>query len=93
MNASETPPFQLDSFTDVGEDTRLKHRYLDLRRDEMQQKLRLRSKISFAIRQFLDSAGFLDIDTPILTRATPEGARDYLVPSRTHEGQYRRIDI
>lgn len=88
LNASETPPFQLDEFTDVGEDIRLKHRYLDLRRNEMQKKLQLRSQVSFAIRKFLNAAGFLDIETPILTRATPEGARDYLVPSRTHDGRF-----
>ncbi|HAB54884.1 MAG TPA: aspartate--tRNA ligase, partial [Cellvibrionales bacterium] len=79
---------QLDEFTDVGEDVRLKYRYLDLRRNDMQQKLRLRSKVSSNIRSFLDREGFLDIETPILTRATPEGARDYLVPSRTHEGKF-----
>jgi len=88
LNQAETPPFQLDEFTDVGEDVRLKYRYLDLRRNDMQQKLRLRSKVSSNIRSFLDREGFLDIETPILTRATPEGARDYLVPSRTHEGKF-----
>jgi len=88
LNQSETPPFQLDSFTDVGEDVRLKYRYLDLRRKEMQEKLVLRSRVTSSIRRFLDDNGFLDIETPILTRATPEGARDYLVPSRTHEGQF-----
>lgn len=88
LNQAETPPFQLDQFTEVGEDVRLKYRYLDLRRNDMQQKLRLRSKISSNIRNFLDREGFLDIETPILTRATPEGARDYLVPSRTHEGKF-----
>lgn len=88
LNQSETPPFQLDEFTSVGEDVRLKYRYLDLRRTEIQDKLRLRSKISSSIRRFLDDRGFLDIETPILTRETPEGARDYLVPSRTHEGKF-----
>ncbi len=88
LNQAETPPFQLDQFTDVGEDVRLKYRYLDLRRGEMQEKLRLRSRVSSSIRNFLDREGFLDIETPILTRATPEGARDYLVPSRTHEGKF-----
>jgi len=88
LNQSETPPFQLDSFTDVGEDVRLKYRYLDLRRAEMQERLLLRSRVTSSIRRFLDANGFLDIETPILTRATPEGARDYLVPSRTHEGQF-----
>ncbi|MBR9805495.1 aspartate--tRNA ligase, partial [bacterium] len=88
LNTAETPPFQMDSFTDVGEDIRLKYRYMDLRRTEMQQRLRLRSRITSSIRQFLDQRGFMDIETPILTRATPEGARDYLVPSRTHEGKF-----
>ena len=88
LNASETPPFPLSEHNKVGEDVRLKYRYMDLRRDEMQQNLRFRSKVTNAIRNFLDDNGFLDIETPILTRATPEGARDYLVPSRTHEGKF-----
>lgn len=88
LNRSETPPFQLDEYTNVGEEVRLKYRYVDLRRPEMLEKLRFRSKVTSNIRNFLDSEGFLDIETPILTRATPEGARDYLVPSRTHAGQF-----
>ena len=88
LNSAETPPFQLDEYTSVGEDVRLQYRYMDLRRPEMQQKLVLRSRITSAVRSFLDANGFLDIETPILTRATPEGARDYLVPSRTHPGQF-----
>jgi aspartyl-tRNA synthetase len=88
LNVAETPPFQLDEYTHVGEDVRLQYRYMDLRRHEMQERLILRSKITSAVRNFLDSEGFLDIETPILTRATPEGARDYLVPSRTHPGQF-----
>lgn len=88
LNKAETPPFQLDEHIQVGEDVRLKFRYLDLRRGEMQHNLRFRSKVTTAIRNFLDERGFLDIETPILTRATPEGARDYLVPSRTHEGSF-----
>jgi aspartyl-tRNA synthetase len=83
-----TPPFQLDEHTSVGEEVRLRYRYMDLRRPEMQQRLRLRSRGHHAVRNFLDGEGFLDIETPILTRATPEGARDYLVPSRTHPGQF-----
>ncbi|MDG1663883.1 MAG: aspartate--tRNA ligase [Pseudomonadales bacterium] len=88
LNQAETPPFQLDNHTEVGEDIRLKYRYLDLRRHEMQAKLLLRGRVTSAIRGFLDREGFLDIETPILTRATPEGARDYLVPSRTHDGNF-----
>jgi aspartyl-tRNA synthetase len=88
LSVSETPPFPLNEHSNVGEDVRLKFRYLDLRRQEMQNNLRFRSKVTNAIRNYLDENEFLDIETPILTRATPEGARDYLVPSRTHEGQF-----
>ena len=88
LNIAATPPFQLDEYTNVGEDVRLQYRYMDLRRQEMQDRLILRSKITSAVRNFLDAERFLDIETPILTRATPEGARDYLVPSRTHPGQF-----
>lgn len=88
LNVAETPAFQLDDHVQVGEDVRLKHRYLDLRRAEMQNNLQLRARISSQVRQSLESQGFLDLETPILTRATPEGARDYLVPSRTHEGKF-----
>ena len=88
LNKSETPPFQLDEHQQVGEDVRLRHRYIDLRRTEIQRKLRFRSQITHNIRNYLENNGFLDIETPILTRATPEGARDYLVPSRTHEGSF-----
>ena len=88
LNASETPPFQLDEHSDAGEDVRLRYRYIDLRRPEMQDKLRLRSKVSHFIRNYLDQQDFIDIETPILTKATPEGARDYLVPSRTHPGEF-----
>ncbi|WP_417503372.1 aspartate--tRNA ligase [Marinomonas gallaica] len=88
LNRAATPPFQLDEHQAVGEDIRLKNRFLDLRRPEIQQKLRLRSKVTSILRSYLDDNGFLDIETPILTRATPEGARDYLVPSRTHQGSF-----
>jgi len=88
LNSAMTPPFQLDEYTNVGEDVRLQYRYMDLRRPEMQNRLILRAKITTAVRKFLDAEGFLDIETPILTRATPEGARDYLVPSRTHPGHF-----
>jgi len=88
LNSSETPPFPLTEQAEVSEDVRLRHRYIDLRRPEMLQKLRFRSKITRQIRNFLDDNDFLDIETPILTKATPEGARDYLVPSRTHAGDF-----
>lgn len=88
LNTAVTPPFQLDEHGKVGEEVRLKHRYIDLRRPEMIDKLRLRSRISHHVRAYLEGQGFLDIETPILTRATPEGARDYLVPSRTHAGSF-----
>ena len=88
LNSAATPPFQLDQHIEVGEDVRLKYRYIDLRRPEMLEKLKLRSRVTSSIRRFMDENGFLDIETPILTKATPEGARDYLVPSRTHEGKF-----
>ena len=88
LNQAETPPFPLDDYSDVGEETRLRFRYIDLRRPEMAAKLKLRSRITSSIRRYLDDNGFLDVETPILTRATPEGARDYLVPSRTHHGSF-----
>ncbi|NLY58642.1 MAG: aspartate--tRNA ligase [Gammaproteobacteria bacterium] len=88
LNQAETPPFPLDEYSDVGEETRLRFRFIDLRRPEMAAKLKLRSRITSSIRRYLDDNGFLDVETPILTRATPEGARDYLVPSRTHPGSF-----
>ncbi|MDQ7731233.1 aspartate--tRNA ligase [Halomonas sp. SpR1] len=88
LNTAVTPPFQLDEHGKVGEEVRLKHRYIDLRRPDMIEKLRLRSRISHTVRAYLENQGFLDIETPVLTRATPEGARDYLVPSRTHAGSF-----
>jgi aspartyl-tRNA synthetase len=88
LNTSEPSPFPLDEYSDVSEDVRLRYRYLDLRRLDIQNKLQFRSKVTSAIRQYLDTNGFLDVETPILTRATPEGARDYLVPSRTQAGKF-----
>lgn len=86
---SETPPFQLnDEFTNISEELRLKYRFLDMRRPEMQERMKFRAKATSVIRRYLDEHGFLDVETPVLTRATPEGARDYLVPSRTHQGEF-----
>ena len=87
LNASITPPFQIDD-ENLSETTRLTHRVLDLRRPQMQHNMKLRYKTAMAIRKFLDANDFIDIETPMLTKSTPEGARDYLVPSRVHEGQF-----
>ena len=87
LNASVTPPFQLDD-DNLSETVRLTHRVLDLRRPAMQQNLRLRYRIAIEVRKFLDEQGFIDIETPMLTKSTPEGARDYLVPSRVHDGHF-----
>ncbi len=87
LSQAETPPFQLDDDR-VSEEHRLRYRYMDLRRPEMFQRLKIRSDITRVLRNFLDDQGFLDVETPILTKATPEGARDYLVPSRTHQGSF-----
>ncbi|WP_458412390.1 aspartate--tRNA ligase [Schinkia sp. CFF1] len=88
INASKTPPFLIEEDVDASEELRLKYRYLDLRRPEMFKTLQMRHQVSTTIRNFLDEHGFLDVETPILTKSTPEGARDYLVPSRVHEGQF-----
>jgi aspartyl-tRNA synthetase len=87
LNPSEPLPFQIDD-ADISEEVRLRYRVLDLRRPEMQTRLRLRAQVTAAMRRFLDEHGFIDIETPMLTKATPEGARDYLVPSRTHPGSF-----
>jgi len=88
LNESRTPPFPMEENVDVKEDARLKYRYLDLRRPHMQRNIMLRSRVSFAVREFLYSQGFLEIETPFMTRSTPEGARDYLVPSRVQPGSF-----
>lgn len=88
LNSSKTPPFGLDEFDEAGEDVRLKHRYLEFRKDSLKDKIIARHKFNFAIREFLDSKGFLEVETPILNKSTPEGARDFLVPSRLHPGTY-----
>ncbi len=87
LNPSVTPPFQLDD-ENLSETTRLTHRVLDLRRPQMQRNLMLRYRVSIEVRKYLDGLGFIDIETPMLTKSTPEGARDYLVPSRVHDGQF-----
>jgi aspartyl-tRNA synthetase len=86
---SETPPFQIEGYSgEVGEDARLRHRYLDLRREQMREALMLRHRVTAAMREFLDGEGFVDVETPVLTRSTPEGARDFLVPSSQQQGSF-----
>ena len=88
LNPADTPPFPIDDETDAAEDLRLKYRYLDLRRPSLTSNLILRHKITFAVRDYMNRNGFLEIETPVLTKSTPEGARDYLVPSRVHPGNF-----
>ncbi len=88
INEAKNPPFLIEDDTDVSEELRLKYRYLDLRRPQLARTFKMRSDITKTIRNFLDSEGFLEVETPILTKSTPEGARDYLVPSRVHEGEF-----
>ncbi len=88
LNESRTPPFPMEDAVDVSEDARLKYRYVDLRRPRMQRNIILRSQIAFAVREVLNAQGFLEIETPFMTRSTPEGARDYLVPSRVQPGSF-----
>ncbi|BAQ11541.1 aspartyl-tRNA synthetase [Bacillus sp. OxB-1] len=88
INEAKNPPFMIEDETDVGEDIRLKYRYLDLRRPQLAKTFKMRSDITKTVRNFLDDEGFLEVETPILTKSTPEGARDYLVPSRVHEGEF-----
>ncbi|AIY05194.1 aspartyl-tRNA synthetase [Planococcus sp. PAMC 21323] len=88
INAAKNPPFAIEDNTDVSEDLRLKYRYLDLRRPAMYETFKMRSDVTKSIRRFLDEEGFIEVETPILTKSTPEGARDYLVPSRVHDGEF-----
>ena len=88
LNRSATPPIQLDDYSGAGEEARLRHRFLDLRRPEMQERLRLRAMATSQVRRFLEAEGFWEVETPTLTKSTPEGARDYLVPSRTQPGEF-----
>ncbi len=88
LNRSETPPFMLDEYTEVAENIRLKYRYLDLRRPALQRNLMMRHLVARTVRTYLDSQGFVEIETPVLTKSTPEGARDYLVPSRVNQGNF-----
>lgn len=88
LNEAKTPPFMIDDKVEVSEDIRLKYRYLDIRRPAIYETLKMRHQVTKVIRDYLDTEGFLDIETPILTKSTPEGARDYLVPSRVHPGEF-----
>ncbi|MFH2077034.1 MAG: amino acid--tRNA ligase-related protein, partial [Pseudomonadota bacterium] len=88
LNEAKTPPFVLDGATEISENVRLKYRYLDLRRPELQKNLILRSRIAAATRDYLHREGFIEVETPFLTKSTPEGARDYLVPSRVYQGMF-----
>src|SRR5205814_1088987 len=88
FNQSDTPPFPIEDRTDAAEELRLKYRYLDLRRPSLAGNLVLRHRIAFAVRDYMNRNGFLEIETPMLTKSTPEGARDYLVPSRVHKGNF-----
>lgn len=88
LNNADTPPFRVDEYADISEETRLQYRYLDLRRPEMTERLRFRARVNQSIRRYLEQHGFLEVETPMLTKATPEGARDYLVPSRVHLGSF-----
>ena len=88
LNGSKTPPFTIEDETDGGEELRMQYRYLDLRRNPVQEKIRLRNKVSLETRKYLDSQDFLDVETPVLIKSTPEGARDFVVPSRMNEGQF-----
>src|SRR3954462_12816048 len=88
LNEAKTPPFQIAEDTPVSEDMRLKYRYLDLRRPRLQSNIGLRHRVAFEVRKYFDEQGFWEIETPILTKSTPEGARDYLVPSRVHAGEF-----
>jgi aspartyl-tRNA synthetase len=88
LNASQTPPFTIEDNTDGGEELRMKYRYLDLRRNPLRKNMELRHQVSLETRKYLDSQGFIDIETPYLIKSTPEGARDFVVPSRMHQGEY-----
>ncbi|HVS19519.1 MAG TPA: amino acid--tRNA ligase-related protein, partial [Planctomycetota bacterium] len=88
LNEAKTPPFPIADESPVSEDVRLKYRYLDLRRPRLQANIGLRHRVTSVIRRYFDANGFWEIETPILTKATPEGARDYLVPSRVHPGEF-----
>ncbi|TDM13054.1 aspartate--tRNA ligase [Macrococcus lamae] len=88
INKSETPPFQIESEVDIAEEIRLKYRYLDLRRESLANTFKVRHQVTRAVRNYLDESGFYEVETPVLTKSTPEGARDYLVPSRVHEGEF-----
>ncbi len=88
LNAANTPPFTIEEESDGGEELRMKYRYLDLRRGPLQRNLALRNRVNIEVRKYLDEQGFMDIETPFLIKSTPEGARDFVVPSRMQEGKF-----
>ena len=88
LNESETPPFSITDVNDIDENVRLKYRYIDLRRESLAQTFKMRHQITRSVRNYLDEGDFFEVETPVLTKSTPEGARDYLVPSRVHDGEF-----
>ena len=88
LNVSATPPFTIEDETDGGDDIRMQYRYLDLRRNSVRANLELRHKMAFEVRRYLDAEGFIEVETPVLIKSTPEGARDFVVPSRMNQGQF-----
>ena len=93
LNRSEVPPFTIEDNTDGGDDLRMKYRYLDLRRNCVRANLELRHRMAFEIRRYLDSKGFLEVETPVLIKSTPEGARDFVVPSRMNPGEFYALPV
>ncbi|HRL00418.1 MAG TPA: aspartate--tRNA ligase, partial [Trichococcus flocculiformis] len=88
LHEAEVPPFTIEEVSDGGDDLRMKYRYIDLRRDKMMNNMKIRHQTTRTVRNYLDDLNFMDIETPYLTKSTPEGARDYIVPSRVHQGEF-----